>query len=380
MSKLYASPNIINKTMGAISNLKENSVAIILFAFILVIIIFVAIYSYRMSTLLSRECSLMDNLYGVLDGKIASLNSNDPNCQYNLRDYYIKTSYNCCSGGQYKNDYVSICSLKDVLKQGVRCLDFEIYSIDNKPVVATSTQESDFVKETYNSVPFSDVMEVVKNYAFSGSTCPNPLDPLIFHLRIKSTNQEMYQNLANLLKQYDQLFLGPSSSYENDGNNLGTTPLLQLNGKIIIVVDRINNSFMDNNDFYEYVNMTSNSMFMRALHYYDVKNTPDMNELQEYNKLSMTIAMPDKGLADPSNPNTMVSREMGCQMVAMRYQYFDTFLEEDTLFFDQGGYAFILKPERLRYIPVTIPDPTPQNPALSYQTRTIATDYYKFNV
>jgi hypothetical protein len=65
-------------------------------------------------------------------------------------------------------------------------------------------------------------------------------------------------------------------------------------------------------------------------------------------------------------------------MLAMRFQYIDNFLEENTLFFDQGGYAFILKPERLRYVPVTIPKPTPQDPALSYQTRDVGTDYYNF--
>ena len=48
--------------------------------------------------------------------------------------------------------------------------------------------------------------------------------------------------------------------------------------------------------------------------------------------------------------------------------------------FNQAGYAFALKPANLRYIPVTIPAPTPQNPALSYQKRTITSDYYSFSV
>jgi hypothetical protein len=331
--------------------------------------------------MIPNECSNLDTLYGTLDGNIRNLNPNDPNCKYNLRDYYIKTAYNCCSSGEYKNDYVSICALKNILKQGVRCLDFEVYSVDNQPVVATSTQDSYFVKETYNYVTFSDVLQTIQNYAFSSSTAPNPGDPLMIHLRIKSTNQTMYQNFADLFKKYDQLFLGPTTSFENGGHNLGTTPILQLcnNKKVIVIVDRLNDSFMDNTDFYEYVNMTSNSMFMRALHYYDVANTPDMTELQEFNKLNMTIALPDVG-ANPSNPNTIVSREMGCQMVAMRYTNFDTYLEEDTLFFDETGYAFQLKPEKLRYIPQTIPAPTPQNPALSYETKTIKTNYYAFNV
>ena len=112
--------------------------------------------------------------------------------------------------------------------------------------------------------------------------------------------------------------------------------------------------------------------------YYNVKNNPDINELTEYNKTGMTIVLPDTGI-NPSNPSGMVCRASGCQMVAVRYQYVDNFLIENALFFDQGGYAFVLKPQPLRYTPVTVPAPTPQNPNYSYGTRNAATDYYSFN-
>ena len=107
---------------------------------------------------------------------------------------------------------------------------------------------------------------------------------------------------------------------------------------------------------------------MRALHYYDVKNTPDINELIQYNKSSMTITMPDIG-ANPPNPSGIVCRETGAQMISMRYQQNDVNLEENIAFFDSGGYAFILKPANLRYIQATIPIPPPQNPAVSYAPR-----------
>jgi hypothetical protein len=58
----------------------------------------------------------------------------------------------------------------------------------------------------------------------------------------------------------------------------------------------------------------------------------------------------------------------------------DQNLEENALFFDTCGYAFCLKPQALRYVPVTIPDPTPQNPAYSYATRKVTSDYYNFNM
>lgn len=367
--------------MDTIKNLNENFVTYMLFAMIILIVIIILWYYFYMRNLVNRECSAMDRVFSTLNGSIKTLSSSDPNCKYTFKDYYIKTAYNCCSPGTYKNDYVSTCALKDVLKQGVRGLDFEVFSMGDQPVVATSTVDSNYIKETYNYVPFSEVMNIITNYAFATSTAPNSKDPIIMHIRFKSSNQKMFQNFANLIKNYDRFFLGPAYSFEQNGTNFGNTPLLDLTKKntIVLIVDKSNNSFMDCKDFYEYVNMTSNSIFMRALHYYNVKNTPDLSELQEFNKQNMSISMPDVG-NDPVNPSAIVCRETGCQMIAMMYQKNDTNLQENNAFFDKSGYAFCLKPERLRYIPVVVKTPTPQNPALSFQTRSVKSDYYAFNI
>jgi len=257
-------------------------------------------------------------------------------------------------------------------------LDFEIYSIDNQPVVATSTVDNYYIKETYNSVSFSDVMSTIQNYAFSGSTAPNFTDPILIHLRFMSNNQSMYTNLANIFKSYDSILLGKEYSYEMAGHNLNGEPLLNFMNKVILIFDRSNTSFLENKDLMEYVNMTSNSIFMRAYSYYDVKNNPDLEELREYNKRNMTIVFPDNG-SNPENPNGVLSRDAGCQMVAMRYQTVDNYLIQNASFFDNCGYAFCLKPENLRYKPVTIPEATPQDPALSYATRNVTTDFYSFD-
>jgi hypothetical protein len=118
---------------------------------------------------------------------------------------------------------------------------------------------------------------------------------------------------------------------------------------------------------------------MKALHYYDIKYAPDINELIESNKTGMTIALPDKG-SNPENPSAVVLRETGCQLLAMRYQEIDVNVEENDVFFDQNGHAFVLKPENLRYVPVTVPAPPNQDPKLSYATRTVKSDYYKFEI
>lgn len=374
-------PNITNMLNNAISNvkqMKEDFAFYMILAITLIVIILVIYYFISLNGLESKECETMESKYGTLNKFIRPINEGDPNSKGSLNDYYIKSAYNACSGGNYKNDFVNICNLKYLLKQGVRGLDFEIYSINNEPVVATSTDESFYIKETFNYVKFADVLKTLTLYGFSSSTTPNSSDPIILHLRIKSNNQKIYSKMAKLFKYYENYMLGKEYSFENQGTNIGRTPLLQLRNKIVLVVNKNNNAFLENKDFLEFVNLTSSSIFMRSLYYYDVKNTPDINELQNYNKKNMTIVYPDKG-SDPANPNGIVCRETGCQMVCMRYQYDDGFLEENEKFFNEGGYAFVLKPERLRYVERTIPAPTPQNKDLSYKTRNITTDHYSFN-
>ena len=82
-----------------------------------------------------------------------------------LKDFYIKSAYNCCSTGSYKNCNVSVDMLKYVIRQGVRLLDFAIYSIDGQPIVATSSLKNN-TKTTYNYLYFSDVLDIIQNYAF----------------------------------------------------------------------------------------------------------------------------------------------------------------------------------------------------------------------
>jgi len=346
---------------------------------VITLVISFFIYYLYIKNLMNRECSYMNNKYGTINGKIQSMNSANPKSKYTLKDYYIKTAYNCCSGGSYKNDYVNTCNLTNVLKQGCRGLDFEIYSINDQPVIATSTSDSYYIKETYNSVPFADAMKIIVNYAFSDTGAPNPSDPILIHLRIKSSNQKMFQNLANIFDTYDKYFMGPGTSYESGKTNFGNTKLLDLSKKIVLIIDNSNKAFMDNRDLYEYVNILSNSVFMRALRNYDIKNTPDLAELQNFNKRNMTIAMPDKG-SNPSNLSAAAARLTGCQMIAMRFQHDDVSLKESDKFFSDAGCAFVLKPENLRDIPITVPAPKSQNPAVSYQPRTVSTKNYSFNI
>ena len=89
--------------------------------------------------------------------------------------------------------------------------------------------------------------------------------------------------------------------------------------------------------------------------------------------------MPDVSSED-TNPSASLGMKYGVQMVGMCYQNYDTKLEYYETFFANAGYAFVLKPESLRYVLVTIPAPVEQDPALSYAKKEVASDYYSFTI
>jgi len=351
----------------------------VVLALCVVIILIMLTWVWSKSRLNKTNCVAMDSLYDEF-AKVHTLNIRDQDFQHNLRDYYIKTAYNACSAGQFKNDFVNICALKNCIKQGCRCLDFEVYSVDNKPVIATSSVVDYSIKETYNSVPFAQVLETINDFAFSGGTCPNPGDPLIIHLRIMSNNKLIYKEMAdNLESALSRHLLGPKYSFENHGKNLGGAPLKEFMGKVIVVADKSNPLFEDT-ALDEYVNISSNSIFMRAMRFSSgVKYAPDMSEVVEFNKKCMSICLPD--LSDSfTNPVAATAMKYGCQMIAMSMQNFDTHMEYYDTVFDSAGTAFLLKPKSLRFIPLTIPAPSPQKPENSYLTRTKKTDFYQINI
>ena len=80
---------------------------------ILVALIFISIFwwVYGKLTLDNANCQRMNKLYNNFP-PIHTINIGNQQFSNNLRDYYIKTAYNCCSAGTNKNDFVNVCALK----------------------------------------------------------------------------------------------------------------------------------------------------------------------------------------------------------------------------------------------------------------------------
>jgi len=325
------------------------------------------LWCYNKITLDKQNCRNLEQIYTKFP-VIRTISKDNPKYCHNLRDYYIKTAYNCCAGGKYKNDFVNVCALKNCIKQGARCLDFEIYSLDNLPVISVSSGNDYSVKESYNHVPFAKALEIISVYAFSGNTSPNYGDPLILNLRIMSNNKKIYDDMAkSLYNILSDRILGKKFSYENNGFNIGSYPIVDLMGKVVVIVDKTNPLFTDTL-LNEYVNIASNSAFMRSLRFKDVKYSPDMEELSFYNQKNMSIVLPDYSANNRNFSPSMVMTS-GCQFIGMSFQNFDSNFEYYSLYFDEVGSAFSLKPKRLRYTPVLIDKPPPPKPELDYATR-----------
>jgi hypothetical protein len=347
--------------------------------FLFIALIILGIVAYFVYTDISKKQNQSDQVMTQYQEKNNNLNSitataaNKP-----LSNYFVLSAFNCCNTGNIDDGFCSTAVLQSILKAGPRFLDFQIFSENNQPAVSSSTQANYNIKESVNTCPFVNVMNILATFAFSPKSVPNSTDPLILYFRFFSSNKKMYDNLAALLESYHTLLLDPSFGFHHAAssktNLLCTTPLVNLMGKIIIMVDGTNNSFMDSPKFCEFVNITSNSMNLRCLQYNQVLNSPDLHELQHYNCLNnMTIVLPDIVGGVPENPNGNVCREAYVNFVTVMFNIRDATFEDNLQFFNKNGTAFVMKPACAGVDPSgnTVPDPIPQKSSISSAPRDV---------
>jgi len=340
---------------------------------------------------------------------IKSMNPSKKEYDYLLRDFRIKASFNSCAYDNFHNTHVKLCALENVIKSGARFLDFEIYNRRQEPVISVSNVEDFDRKYTFNELSFSKTMQYIKDHCFERTyvNCPNPDDPLLLHFRIRSNENIICDKMSKTLRSVfgDQNLLGANFSYGTHARNLGTIPIKALckngkykgekntNPKVIIIVDKNTNKVFESTKLFEDVNMESGGPFLQILRDTDIRNAPSQDELKEKNKTNMTIAIPDAIPEDagdlasmdccvPRSNNIDYNRNfaLGCQIVTMCYQNMDKRLKDYTEYFNKQGSAFVLKPENLRHVPITISKPTPQKKENSFAKRTVSSDFFSFNI
>lgn len=242
-------------------------------------------------------------------------------------NFRIQMAYNCCATDVYSNGGVlSLCALQSILSVGVRCLDFDIYSYNNRPIVATSSKEDNLYRESNNFLDFAEVCKTIGMDAFNGSTCPNPNDPLILHLRIHSTRPELFESVYTVLAS-SSFFpkLAGTSTFLLD------TPIQSLFGKVILLVENTNNAIV-NSSLNTITNMytgTGNDIMKQRNS--GVLALKDYTGLQVFLTNGGTkktggsiMVLPDLG-SSVINPdaNAIVKVLPKCQMIGMCYQKSD---------------------------------------------------------
>ena len=377
----------------------------------------ILIWLFNIFNLPKNNCKNLKNVY---KDEIAPLNpiSNDDIFNEPLYDFYVKTAYNAASSGNFKNSFVDsdstdppFCALTTCLKQGCRCLDFEIYSVNHQPVISTSSIDSNNIKETFNYLSFEKAMQFLSENAFSASMTSCFSDPLILHFRVMSKipNNPIYPLMGTaLLDSFKDRLLETKYNLMNSCTNLAFNPLSFFKGKVIIIIDpktyenlkticppilmdcsgnsshlansseKIGNQEGDRSNIncqtpnlLEFCNMHSGSPFLHTYRQKDLK-LADSNQLANSNKTLMTIVLPNFNYK-PQNFDPSLGFTTGCQIIGMSFQNFDVNLEYYSLFFNKAGYAFAFKPASLRYIPISVdpPDPYPKYTNVNRQPLTV---------
>lgn len=388
-----------NLNLKSATELVHSPVAIHWFgiSFVIVILLWVITYITAKLNLDKVNCGVISDA-NPKPAQLESLNSKLTSPDYmgkNIRDFYIKTAYNCCASGNFKSDYVTMCALYNVIAQGCRCLDFEIYCLNNIPVVAVSSVDQIGVKQSYNFLNVVDVLSAVNTYALNsnGNTlptfvpgnknepqrfCPNPNDPLFLHFRLKTNNVNVVNHLASIIaKTFESKLLPIQFMREANGKNMTKTPIKDLvdniNGKVVIMVEKNSNTggmpiLYRSANMWELTNITTNSVYIHEKRFTDIKNTNSPKEVVDFNRQNMTIVLPDLN-ENNTNYIYVVPRLLGCQFIAMNFQNKDQNLISYNSFFDNGKCAFIPRPAELLYVPVLVPAPKPIDKALLFSTK-----------
>ena len=399
-AKGYASDVIKSVKDFKLENVKDISkspVAIHWFgiSFIIVILLWVITYITAKLNLDNTNCTIISksNKKSTQITPLSNKLSTPDYAGKNMRDFYIKTAYNCCASGDFKSDYVSLCALYNVIAQGCRCLDFEIYCLNDTPVVAVSSIDQIGVKQSYNFLNAAEVFSEINKYAFNGNTipkidvsskdesqrfCPNPSDPLFLHFRLKTNNVNVVNQLASIIAQtFESKLLPIEFMRESNGKNMTRTPIKDLvdtiNGKVIIMVEKNSNTggmpiLYQSANMWELTNITTNSVFIHEKRFTEIKNTNAPKEIIEYNRQNMTIVLPDLN-ENNTNYIYIVPRMLGCQFIAMNFQNNDQNLISYNNFFDNMKSAFVPRPNELLYVPVFVPAPEPIDKALLFSSK-----------
>ena len=282
-----------------------------------------------------------------------------------LINYHVKSAYNCCCGDGYKNNFVALCALEKCIAIGCRFLDFEIYSYNNQPIVAASTANSNYIKETYNSLLLEEVLTTIKDKAFTltATNCAN--DPLILNFRVMSTNVTMLKTMGDLIEKYLNNSDGAFALEMRKEESLLFTQMTEFYKKVIIICEfNPLPSIIDTNSelssLRNNINLKAKGLNCNTFRYNQIASKKGSESFIDSTKTKYTIVLPN---LDNSiiNFDPALSFDTGCQAICMKHQNIDNnLLGYNALYKAKQNYSWFKKSFGLLNIDIpVIPDTGP---------------------
>lgn len=355
-----------------LDSIHSREIAIIALAIIIFILVALFVWIFHKLGLKEESCNKLNTFYGSSSNVsyfnndrtiVSDARTNFDNSYNILINYYVKSSYNSCCGDGYKNNFVSLCALEKCIYNGCRFLDFEIYSYNNVPIVASSTANNNFIKETYNALLLSEVLETITKDAFAiidtntlkGTNCHN--DPLILNFRVMSSNISMFEKMSDLFTQHLSTSQNPnfslSTSKDNALLNIRMTDLF----KKIIIICHFNpdpyilekHSSDSLQKLKQYINLIGGRGYCNILRYDDIVLKNDNTQTIEDTKKKFIIVLPNLDNS-VKNFDSVSSFTNGCQAICMKHQSnpnTDSNLKFYNDKFAPNSYSWILKETHL---------------------------------
>lgn len=329
-----SSNTIIQTTKEEVSELYEIAADnyIILLAVVSAIVIIIIIYFFSQTFRVGRTISHMKTYQAYQ--KLSSIDYKTYGST-RLGNYHIASAYNAAHVGFQMYDYTSENIVLAAIQSGVRYLEFNVFNSEYGskafPVASMGYKQGEW-KMMVNDTPMETIFETIANNAFKihdgVEGCYNPDDAVFIGLNLNTnSNLSCLNLLAFLITKYfgDRLLPNAYSFQSNDA--IADLTLSQLMGKVVIFAsDGFQGSGMEEVVNYCWDNPESNPQhaMRRYLHSDLTKSGFNNQELIDFNRTGLTIVVPhQEGDFWNTNYNPVIAKQLGCQFIAMEFQYVD---------------------------------------------------------
>lgn len=157
-----------------------------------------------------------------------------------LADFHVFSSALSGSIGFTKYDYLSFAFLEEIVRSGVRYIEFTIMASDEnnnaKPVISLQSGKKQN-KMSLNVLPCEETFAALSKIIFSRMHLVNYTDPFFVYLNIQTDKPQVQDKLNKILiSTFSDKLLPDSLRYEKA--NLGIVPVCELTRKIVFFCNK----------------------------------------------------------------------------------------------------------------------------------------------